>query len=71
MAFRANPARLVAPCFTALNWLSDRIKRIEMIGKHVDVKAFVERREVTGKDGAPIESVMVFNPVGNDDDGPG
>ena len=43
--------------------LSDRIKRIEMIGKHTDVRAFVERAEVTGKDGTPIEAVMVFNPV--------
>ncbi len=45
--------------------LSDRLKRIELIGKHVDVKAFVERKEVTGKDGAPIE--MVFVPVGSDE----
>ena len=34
--------------------LSDRIKRIELIGKHMDVKAFVERKEVTGKDGGAI-----------------
>ena len=51
--------------------LSDRLKRIELIGKHVDVRAFVERKEVTGKDGGPIEAVMVFNPVGSDDDDPG
>jgi phage terminase small subunit len=38
--------------------LSDRIKRIELIGKHVDVKAFVERREHTGKDGGPVEIKM-------------
>lgn len=34
---------------------SDRLKRLELIGKHVDVQAFVERKEVTGKDGGPIE----------------
>ena len=51
--------------------LSDRIRRIELIGKHVDVRAFVERAEVTGKDGGPIESLMVFNPVGSDDVDPG
>ncbi len=35
--------------------LSDRIRRIEMIGRHVGVRAFVERSEVTGKDGGPIK----------------
>ena len=34
--------------------LSDRIKRTELIGKHMDVKAFVERKEMTGKDGGAI-----------------
>ncbi len=47
--------------------LSDRIRRLELIGRHVGVKAFVERAEVTGKDGRPIEAVMVFNPVGSDE----
>ena len=27
--------------------LSDRVKRLELIGKHVDVSAFVERKDVT------------------------
>ena len=35
--------------------LSDRIKRIELIGKHVNVQAFAERKELTGKGGGPIE----------------
>lgn len=35
--------------------LSDRIKRIELIGKHVDVQAFAERHEHTGKDGGPLK----------------
>ncbi len=35
--------------------LSDRIKRVELIGKHVDVRAFAERHEHTGKAGGPIE----------------
>lgn len=35
--------------------ISDRIKRVELIGKHMAVAAFVERHEHTGKDGAPIE----------------
>ncbi len=35
--------------------LSDRIKRIELIGRHVDVQAFAERHEHTGKAGGAIE----------------
>ena len=35
--------------------LSDRIKRLELIGKHVDVQAFAERKEITGANGGPIE----------------
>lgn len=35
--------------------LSDRIKRIELIGKHVDVMAFATKVEHTGKDDGPIE----------------
>lgn len=33
---------------------SDRIKRIELIGKHVGVQAFKESVEHTGKNGAPL-----------------
>lgn len=35
--------------------LSDRVKHVELIGRHVDVRAFVTRHEHTGKDGGPIE----------------
>ncbi len=35
--------------------LSDRIKRLELIGKHVDVQAFTERKEIGGIGGGPIE----------------
>lgn len=35
--------------------LSDRIRRLELIGKHIAVGAFAERHEHTGKDGGPIE----------------
>lgn len=34
--------------------LSDRIKHKELIGKHVDVKAFAERHEHSGPNGGPI-----------------
>lgn len=48
--------------------VSERIKRIELIGKHIDVQAFKEKHEHTGKDGGPIETAnkFVFNPVGPD-----
>lgn len=36
--------------------VSDRIKRLELIGKHIDVMAFAERKEVTGPNGGPIET---------------
>lgn len=36
--------------------LSDRIRRIELLGKHTTVQAFVERHEHTGKDGGPIQT---------------
>lgn len=35
--------------------LSDRVKRLELIGKHVDVQAFRERVEHSGTGGAPIQ----------------
>ena len=35
--------------------LSDRIKQIELIGRHVDVQAFADRKEITGKDGGPLK----------------
>lgn len=36
--------------------LSDRTRRLELIGKHVDVQAFRERHELSGPDGGPIET---------------
>lgn len=35
--------------------LDSRVKRLELIGRHIGVKAFSDRMEVTGKDGGPIE----------------
>jgi len=35
--------------------LDSRVKRLELIGRHIGVKAFADRMEVTGKDGGPIE----------------
>ena len=34
--------------------LFDRIKRLELIGKHVDVQAFAERKEIGGIGGGPM-----------------
>lgn len=39
--------------------LSDRIKRLELIGKHVDVQAFPTKVEHTGPNGGPIEQVIM------------
>lgn len=39
--------------------LSDRIKRIELIGKHVNVQAFRERMEHSGPNGGPIQTEEV------------
>jgi phage terminase small subunit len=39
--------------------LSDRIRRLELLGKHVFVGAFAERHEHTGKDGGPLEIAEV------------
>ncbi|WP_110708514.1 terminase small subunit [Salinicola sp. CR57] len=35
----------------------DKVKNLELLGKHVEVQAWRERREITGKDGGPIQSV--------------
>jgi phage terminase small subunit len=34
--------------------ISDRLKRLELIGKHVNVGAFIEKHEHTGKDGSDL-----------------
>ena len=35
--------------------LPDRLKRLELIGKHIGVQAFVERREHSGPGGGPMQ----------------
>lgn len=35
--------------------LSERIRRLELIGKHITVGAFAEKHEHTGADGGPIQ----------------
>lgn len=43
--------------------LADRLKSLELIGKHVDVGAYRERVEHTGKNGAPLPpAVVVYLP---------
>lgn len=43
------------------NKLSEALRALEHIGKHVDVGAFRERVEHTGKDGGPIQHEQVTN----------
>lgn len=42
--------------------ISDRVKRLELIGKHIDVRAFDTTVQHTGKDGGPI-SIEDANPT--------
>ncbi|CBV41978.1 terminase small subunit [Halomonas elongata] len=37
----------------------DKVKNLELLGKHVDVQAWRERHEHTGKNGGPIETVGI------------
>jgi len=37
--------------------ISDRVRRLELLGKHVRVGAFTERHEHSGPEGGPIETV--------------
>jgi len=37
----------------------DKVKNLELLGKHVDVQAWRERQEITGKNGGPIETVGI------------
>ena len=41
--------------FSASRLRADRIKQLELIGKHVDVSAFVERKEIGGIGGGPVQ----------------
>lgn len=43
---------------------SDRIKRVELIGKHVGVQAFKDRLEHTGQGGGPVQ--LIWEGVGPD-----
>jgi phage terminase small subunit len=44
--------------------MADRVRRLELIGKHIAVGAFVDKHEHTGKDGAPL---MPDKPVSDDE----
>jgi phage terminase small subunit len=46
--------RAVAGVLKKIKW-PDKVKNLELIGKHVDVQAWKERHEVTGKNGGPID----------------
>ena len=41
-------------CFKKIKW-PDKVKNLELLGKHVSVGAFKEKIEHTGKDGGPID----------------
>lgn len=37
----------------------DKVKNLELIGKHVDVQAFKDRKEISGINGGPIETLTL------------
>ncbi|MCG6350611.1 terminase small subunit [Vibrio fluvialis] len=37
----------------------DKVKNLELIGKHVEVQAFKERKEISGINGGPIETLTL------------
>jgi phage terminase small subunit len=39
-----------------IHFFGDPVRVLELIGKHIQVKAFVEKHELTGKDGGPIQT---------------
>ena len=41
-------------CFKKIKW-PDKVKNLELLGKHVSVGAFKDKIEHTGKDGGPID----------------
>jgi len=43
-------------CFKKIKW-PDKVKNLELIGKHVSVGAFKEKVEHTGANGGPIETI--------------
>jgi len=49
-----------------LKW-PDKLKNLELLGKHINVQAFREQSssELTGKDGAPLVPVLNVNVSGN------
>jgi len=62
--------RDVAGVLKKIKW-PDKVKNLELIGKHVDVQAWRERQELTGPNGGPVETVTRVELVpatGNEDD---
>jgi phage terminase small subunit len=57
-----TPTGELVPAFTFDSAGANRA--LELVGKHVDVQAFRERHEHTGKDGGPIETVSRVELVG-------
>ncbi len=51
--------RLAIGVLKKIKW-PDKLKNLELIGKHVDIQAFKEKRDVSSEDGLPV--VIVHDP---------
>jgi len=53
---RVNDETEIENILKKIKW-PDKVKNLELIGKHVDVQAWRERQELTGPNGGPVETV--------------
>jgi phage terminase small subunit len=53
---RVNDETEIENILKKIKW-PDKLKNLELIGKHVNVQAWRERQELTGLNGGPIETV--------------
>ncbi|WP_299316788.1 terminase small subunit [uncultured Halomonas sp.] len=53
---RVNDDMEIENILKKIKW-PDKVKNLELIGKHVDVQAWRERQELTGPNGGPVETV--------------
>jgi phage terminase small subunit len=53
---RVNDETEIENILKKIKW-PDKVKNLELLGKHVDVQAWRERQELTGPNGGPVETV--------------
>lgn len=65
---RVNDETEIENILKKIKW-PDKVKNLELIGKHVDVQAWRERQELTGPNGGPLETVTRVELVAADGEG--